>query len=259
MNGSWSITEQITRHFGGEHRPEVFKRLADNEPLLNAVWNSYQTVMTDGEVDLQTKELLGFTVAIAKPSEYVIGLQQRRIRRVGIDDTAEQETLAVAAYFEGLSAFAQALRVDSDIRRRHLEAGDSSRVDQEIEVNVSYVVDSEDAVVAPVYEEIRTSMGISFVPNIFKAMAHQPTMLQAKWDCYKAVMLEGVLSRTTKELIAIAVSAVNGCTYCANAHAAAVRQLGLTEQGLTEAACVIDLFANLCTLAKGFRLGKRNF
>ena len=33
----------------------------------------------------------------------------------------------------------------------------------------------------------------------------------------------------------------------------------LSEKGLVEAACVIDLFANLCTLAKGFRLGKRNF
>ena len=76
---------------------------------------------------------------------------------------------------------------------------------------------------------------------------------------YKATYQKTDIDRKTKELIAIAVSAVHGCSYCADAHSAVCRQLGLSEKGLVEAACVIDLFAVLSTLAKGFRLGKRNF
>lgn len=258
MNRSSPSTEQITTHFGGEQRPEVFIRLASNEELLNAIWKQYQSVMTeDGEVDLQTKELIGLVVAIVKPNEYVIGLQQRRVRRVEIDETAEQEALAVAGLFEGLNAFAHALQVDSDLRPR--KAGDSSLIDKEIDVNVPYVVETDDPIVAQVYDDIRTTLALPFVPNIFKAMAHQPAMLQAKWESFKAIMLAGVLTRQTKELIALAVSAVNGCTYCVNAHSAISQQLGLSDQGLVEATCVIELFATLCTLAKGFRLGKRNF
>lgn len=259
MNKSSPIINQITTHFGGEHLPEVFKKLLGNEQRLQAIWNQYQAVMAEGEIDLQTKELMGLCVAFAKPNEYVIGLQLRRVRRVGVEEAAEQEALAVASFFEGFDAFAHALRIDSDLRPRVLEAGDMSLIDKEVTVNVPHVVQSDDPIVNQVYGEIRAKMGIPFVPNIFKAMAHQPTMLQAKWECYKAIMLEGVLRRRTKELLAIAVSAVNACSYWVDAHSAAGRQLGLSQQGLVEAACVIDLFAKLCTMAKGLRLGKRNF
>jgi hypothetical protein len=39
-----------------------------------------------------------------------------------------------------------------------------------------------------------------------------------------------------------------------DAHSAVGRQLGLSQEGLVEAACVVDLFAGLCTLAQGFAL-----
>ncbi len=259
MNQSAPINDQITSHFGGEHWPEVFRKLVANEEVLNALWGHYQAVMTEAEIDLQTKELMGLCVAIAKPNEYVTGLQQRRIRRVDVSDVGEQEAVAVAGFFEGLNAFTHALRVDSDIRPRNIEAGDTSLIDREINVNVPYIMDSDDPIVREVYDEIRSRMEISFVPNVFKTMAHQPTMLQAKWDSYKAIMLEGVLTRKTKELLAIAVSAVNGCDYCVDAHSAALRHLGMSQQGLVEAGCVVDLFTGLCDLAKGLRLSKKNF
>ena len=44
-------------------------------------------------------------------------------------------------------------------------------------------------------------------------MAHVPAVLKAKWECYKTVMLGGSLPRLTREMIAVAVSAVNGCEY----------------------------------------------
>lgn len=63
------------------------------------------------------------------------------------------------------------------------------------------------------YEGIKKALGLPQVPNAFKAMAHKPAFLEAMLSLNKAVMEEGVIPRKYKELIAIAVSAVNGCAY----------------------------------------------
>jgi AhpD family alkylhydroperoxidase len=252
------IIDQITKHFGGEHLPDVFKKLTANEELLAAIWRQYEAVMSEGEIDVVTKELLGMCVGVAKPNEYIIGLQQRRIRRAGVDETAEMEVLSVAGFFEGFNSYAHVLHFDTDLRPAKPEAGDVASNAGTAAAN-SPCVESDDPVVNEIFAEIKTKMDISFVPNIFVALAHQPAMLRAKWESYQAIMMHGQLTRQTKELIAMVVSAVNGCFYSVDAYSTAGRQLGLSPKGLVEVACVIDLFANLSTLAKGFRLGKRNY
>jgi alkylhydroperoxidase family enzyme len=68
--------------------------------------------------------------------------------------------------------------------------------------------------VAEIYQEIRSAFGIDFVPNMYKVMAPNPAYLDANWSRVKAVMIEqGRLDRLTKEIIAVAVSAVNSCDY----------------------------------------------
>lgn len=68
--------------------------------------------------------------------------------------------------------------------------------------------------VKEVYAEIKTQLGIDFVPNLYKVMASKPNYLEANWNKVKAVMVEtGKLDRLTKEIIALAVSAVMGCGY----------------------------------------------
>lgn len=68
--------------------------------------------------------------------------------------------------------------------------------------------------VREVYAEIKESLGIDFVPNMYKAMAHRPGFLESQWGKTKAVMREpGKLDPPTKEIIAVAVSAVMGCNY----------------------------------------------
>jgi alkylhydroperoxidase family enzyme len=70
------------------------------------------------------------------------------------------------------------------------------------------------AEVAQVYAEIKTALGTDFVPNLYKVMAAKPAYLEANWNKVKAVMVTpGKLDRLTKEIIAVAVSAVNGCAY----------------------------------------------
>jgi alkylhydroperoxidase/carboxymuconolactone decarboxylase family protein YurZ len=68
--------------------------------------------------------------------------------------------------------------------------------------------------VKEIYEEIKANLGIDFVPNLYKVMASNPGYLEANWNKVKTVMVEpGKLDRLTKEIIAVAVSAVMGCEY----------------------------------------------
>lgn len=65
-----------------------------------------------------------------------------------------------------------------------------------------------------IYEDIRLSLGIDFVPNMYKAMAVNPDFLEANWNKIKTIMqAPGKLDALTKEIIAVAVSAVMGCRY----------------------------------------------
>jgi alkylhydroperoxidase family enzyme len=68
--------------------------------------------------------------------------------------------------------------------------------------------------VKEIYEEIKSQLGIDFVPNLYRVMAQKPEYLEANWNKTNAVMAaQGKLDRLTKEIIAVAVSAVNACHY----------------------------------------------
>jgi len=69
--------------------------------------------------------------------------------------------------------------------------------------------------VKDIYEEIKDSLGIDFVPNMYKIMAHKPDYLETTWNKTKAIMHDksGKLDNLTKEIIAVAVSATMGCEY----------------------------------------------
>ncbi len=65
---------------------------------------------------------------------------------------------------------------------------------------------------------------LGFVPNVLKAYAFDNQKLKAFIDMVDDLMLgESGLSRLEREMIAVAVSAVNHCHYCLTAHGAAVR------------------------------------
>ena len=68
--------------------------------------------------------------------------------------------------------------------------------------------------VAEIYTDIKSNLGIDFVPNMYRAMAVKPDYLEANWNKLKAVMVKpGKLDRLTREIIALSVSAVMGCEY----------------------------------------------
>jgi alkylhydroperoxidase/carboxymuconolactone decarboxylase family protein YurZ len=78
------------------------------------------------------------------------------------------------------------------------------------------MVAEEDATgkVKEIYSEIMTNLGIDFVPNMYKVMAVKPDFLESNWNKIKTIMHNSTkLDTMTKEIIAVAVSAVMGCKY----------------------------------------------
>jgi uncharacterized peroxidase-related enzyme len=64
-----------------------------------------------------------------------------------------------------------------------------------------------------------------FVPNVFAALADRPPLFRAFFDFHDQLMDKDTpaLSKADRELIAVATSAVNRCTYCVVAHGAILR------------------------------------
>lgn len=118
------------------------------------------------------------------------------------------------------------------------------------------LVDENDPnpVVQEVFRDIKATKHIDFVPNIWRALATHPQHLSLCWTRLKAIMTPGKLDLLTKEIIALAVSATNGCDYCINAHTAAVQKLGLDNEGLGEVLAVVGLYNQMNRLADAYQI-----
>lgn len=66
---------------------------------------------------------------------------------------------------------------------------------------------------------VETERKWGFVPNIVRALALRPELLEAEDRWTQALMHTGTLPRVLKEAVATTVSAVNSCDYCATSHA----------------------------------------
>ncbi|MFC4278870.1 carboxymuconolactone decarboxylase family protein [Achromobacter aloeverae] len=106
-----------------------------------------------------------------------------------------------------------------------------------------------------VFEDIRATRKSDFVNNFWRALANDPPQLQRVWDQLKSVMMaEGELSPLMRELIYIAVSTANGCTYCIHSHTAAARAKGMTDGQHAELLAVIGMAAQTNALVTAMQV-----
>jgi AhpD family alkylhydroperoxidase len=110
------------------------------------------------------------------------------------------------------------------------------------------------AEVRAVFDDIMESRGIDFVPNFWKTIAHHPPTLKSVWSHLKRVMAPGAVDAKTKEMIAIAVSATNGCEYCINSHIAGARKLGMSDAEFGELMAVVGMFNQTNKLVEGYQV-----
>jgi AhpD family alkylhydroperoxidase len=62
------------------------------------------------------------------------------------------------------------------------------------------------------------------------------------------------LDAVTREIIALAVSATNGCSYCINSHTTALLKLGLDIEALGEVMAIVGLFNSTNAIADGYQV-----
>ncbi len=108
--------------------------------------------------------------------------------------------------------------------------------------------------VKAVYDDIMSSKGIDRVPDFWRTIATHPPLLLRVWEQLKETMAPGRLEPLTKEMIAIAVSATNGCAYCVNSHTTAAMKLGMDREMLGELMSVVALFNQTNKLVEGYQV-----
>ena len=108
--------------------------------------------------------------------------------------------------------------------------------------------------VRAVFDDIKATRGVARVPDIWRALASHPEHLELCWSQVKAIMKPGRLDMLTKELLALAVSATNGCAYCVNSHTAAAQKWGADDEILGEALAVVGLFNRMNALAQAYQV-----
>lgn len=114
--------------------------------------------------------------------------------------------------------------------------------------------------VAEIFADIKETKGIQFVPRIWQVLATNPTQLEVVWSSLKRLMhpeslgLESKLDPVVREMIAVAVSATNGCSYCVNSHTAILKKLGTDDETLGEVLAIAGLFNMTNALADGYQV-----
>jgi len=100
--------------------------------------------------------------------------------------------------------------------------------------------------VGMIYDDIKKTLGIDFIPNMYKAMSLNPDYLELTWNRVQAVMSkEGKLDKNTKDIIALTVSIMSGSNYCIDIYNGAVSNNGLDDEALTEIYAIIDIYSGL--------------
>jgi hypothetical protein len=63
------------------------------------------------------------------------------------------------------------------------------------------------------FEGTKSWFNIDHIPKMSKVLGYRTEMTQTHGRCTRRSMVDGVLKRCQKEMIAVAVSAINACSY----------------------------------------------
>jgi AhpD family alkylhydroperoxidase len=114
--------------------------------------------------------------------------------------------------------------------------------------------------VAEIFSDIKRTKGIDFVPAFWRTIATHPVQLELVWNSLKVLMHPESVGRDaridprTREIIALAVSATNGCPYCIHSHTASLQKLGMDQAALGEILAIVGLFNMTNALANGYQI-----
>ncbi len=108
--------------------------------------------------------------------------------------------------------------------------------------------------VRAVFDDIKARRKVDDVNNFWKYLANDPATLKRTWEAQKEVLTPGELDFLVKEMIYLAVSVTNGCSYAIACHTAFARKAGMTNGMLGELMAVVGMANQTNRFADGYRL-----
>lgn len=112
-----------------------------------------------------------------------------------------------------------------------------------------------DARVKAVFDDIRATRKTDFINNMWRWLAFDPALLERTWTEVKEVVGKpSSIDPLTKEMIYIAVSVANNCSYCVHSHTAAARAKGMSEEQYGELLAIIGLAGKTNQLATALQV-----
>jgi AhpD family alkylhydroperoxidase len=117
---------------------------------------------------------------------------------------------------------------------------------------ISYEDMSPDA--RAVIDDIKRTRDVADVNDFWKYLARDPKTLKRTWESIKEVMAPGALDPLIKEMVYLAVSVTNNCTYCIASHSAAARKAGMSDAMFAELVAVIGMANETNRLVTAYRV-----
>lgn len=121
---------------------------------------------------------------------------------------------------------------------------------------IRYVEEGDaDERVTAAYEDIKAGFGNGQVPNVYKVLGNNPTVLEAAIEHRHRVVDEGTLDPTLKEFLAWATVTLLNNQFGIQIHTARLKRLGFTDAQVIEALGVLQYFAGISVVINGLNMG----
>ena len=120
---------------------------------------------------------------------------------------------------------------------------------------IKKTTEENDQLVKETYQDIRDTRKTEYIGNFWKYLAFDPSLLKEVWTDVKNIMVkETMIDKKTKEMIYMAVSITNNCSYCTHSHTASAKKLGMSDEEHSEFLRIVALAAKTNQLVNGLQV-----
>ena len=120
---------------------------------------------------------------------------------------------------------------------------------------IKKTTEENNQLVKETYQDIIDTRKTEYIGNFWKYLAFDPSLLKEVWTDVKNVMAkETLIDKKTKEMIYMAVSITNNCSYCTHSHTVSAKKLGMSDQEHSEFLRIVALAAKTNQLVNGLQV-----
>ena len=166
-------------------------------------------------------------------------------------ERAVAEVAAIAEHVASLTAAAAAFQLQPDVPSEPRDGAGAGLVPLLDEHDAGDVT----ATLTEIREWAREALGVDRAPAVWRALAHQPRLLDATWRKDRVVLGAGTLDELVKGCAALAVAKFRQSSYWIAYLTRFLRtRCRLSDRGLVELAGAVMHYVSFNTIAHGMRL-----